>query len=184
MLKPESYILQIGHRPERDQRVTTHVGLSSRALGASGMYLAADDQKVADSIADVAHRFGGTYFCENNVKWKSCINNFKRNGGKVVHLTMYGLRLQDVISQIRTEEKILVVVGAEKVPGDMYELADYNVAVANQPHSEISALALFLDHLYEGAELELSFPDAELEVLPTAVGKTTVKHEEHHGDEA
>ena len=119
MLKPESYILRIGHRPERDQRVTTHVGLSSRALGASGMYLAADDQKVADSIADVAHRFGGTYFCENNVKWKSCINNFKRNGGKVVHLTMYGLRLQDVISQIRTEEKILVVVGAEKVPGDM-----------------------------------------------------------------
>ena len=160
MLKPESYILR------------------------SGMYLAADDQKVADSIADVAHRFGGTYFCENNVKWKSCINNFKRNGGKVVHLTMYGLRLQDVISQIRTEEKILVVVGAEKVPGDMYELADYNVAVANQPHSEISALALFLDHLYEGEELELSFPDAELEVLPTAVGKTTVKHEEHHGDEA
>ncbi|HJK21992.1 MAG TPA: tRNA (cytidine(56)-2'-O)-methyltransferase, partial [Methanocorpusculum sp.] len=55
MLKPESYILRIGHRPERDQRVTTHVGLSSRALGASGMYLAADDQKVADSIADVAH---------------------------------------------------------------------------------------------------------------------------------
>ena len=60
MLKPESYILRIGHRPERDQRVTTHVGLSSRALGASGMYLAADDQEVADSIADVAHRFGGT----------------------------------------------------------------------------------------------------------------------------
>lgn len=184
MLKPESYILRIGHRPERDQRVTTHVGLSSRALGASGMYLAADDQKVADSIADVAHRFGGNYFCENNVKWKSCINTFKRNGGKVVHLTMYGLRLQDVIPKIRTEEKILVVVGAEKVPGDMYELADYNVAVANQPHSEISALALFLDHLYEGAELELAFPDAELEVLPTAIGKTTIKHEEHHGGEA
>lgn len=177
-LKPESYILRIGHRPERDQRVTTHVGLSGRALGASGMYLASDDRKVAESISDVAERFGGTYFCENNVKWKSCINNFKREGGKVVHLTMYGLKLQEIIPEIRTEEKVLVVVGAEKVPGDIYDLADYNVAVANQPHSEISALALFLDHLYEGKELELDFPGAEIEVLPTAVGKTTIKHED------
>ena len=155
MLKPESYILRIGHRPERDQRVTTHVGLSSRALGASGMYLAADDQKVADSIADVAHRFGGTYFCENNVKWKSCINNFKRNGGKVVHLTMYGLRLQDVISKIREEEKFWVVVGREKWPGNMYDFAITNVAVATKPPSEILALPLFLDHLYEGKDLDL-----------------------------
>jgi tRNA (cytidine56-2'-O)-methyltransferase len=148
------------------------------------MYLAADDQKVVDSIVDVVHRFGGTYFCKNNVKWKSCINNFKRDGGKVVHLTMYGLRLQDVISEIRTEKKILVVVGAEKVPGGVYGLANYNVAIANQPHSEISALALFLDHLYEGEELELVFPDAELGVLPTAIGKTIVKHDEYSGDGA
>lgn len=179
-LTPKSYILRIGHRPERDQRVTTHVGLSTRALGASGMYLAADDAKVADSIADVAKRFGGDYFCENDVKWKSCINRFKKEGGKVVHLTMYGLRLQDVIADIRQEEKVLVVVGAEKVPGDLYELADYNVAVANQPHSEISAVALFLDHLYEGRELELSFDNPELEVIPTKVGKHTIKHEQEH----
>ncbi len=179
-LKPESYILRIGHRPERDQRVTTHVGLSSRALGASGMYLAADDAKVAGSITDVATRFGGTFFCENNVKWKSCITQFKKSGGKVVHLTMYGLRLQDVIADIRKEEKVMIVVGAEKVPGDLYELADYNVAVANQPHSEISALALCLDNLYEGKELDMAFPDAELEVLPTKIGKTTIKHEHEH----
>ncbi|MCG7848715.1 MAG: tRNA (cytidine(56)-2'-O)-methyltransferase, partial [ANME-2 cluster archaeon] len=29
-------VLRLGHRPERDQRVTTHVGLTARALGASG----------------------------------------------------------------------------------------------------------------------------------------------------
>jgi len=178
-LKPVSYVLRIGHRPERDPRVTTHVGLSSRALGASGMYLAADDAKVADSITDVAARFGGDYFCENNVKWKSFIKKFKNDGGKVVHLTMYGLRLQDVIADIRKEDKILVVVGSEKVPGEMYEMADYNVAVANQPHSEISALALFLDHLYEGKELDLTFDHPEIEVVPTKVGKTTLKHDSH-----
>ena len=39
----EVFILRVGHRPERDQRVTTHVGLTARALGAKGMYLAAAD---------------------------------------------------------------------------------------------------------------------------------------------
>ncbi|HJJ46724.1 MAG TPA: tRNA (cytidine(56)-2'-O)-methyltransferase [Methanocorpusculum sp.] len=176
-LKPVSYVLRIGHRPERDQRVTTHVGLSSRALGASGMYLAVDDAKVSASITDVANRFGGNYFCENDVKWKSFVYRFKKDGGKVVHLTMYGLRLQDAVADIRKESKILVVVGAEKVPGEMYEMADYNVAVTNQPHSEISALSLFLDYLYEGKELELSFDHPEIEIIPTKVGKTTVKHD-------
>ncbi|MDD1710623.1 MAG: tRNA (cytidine(56)-2'-O)-methyltransferase, partial [Methanoregulaceae archaeon] len=42
-------ILRIGHRPERDQRVTTHVGLTARALGAQGMYLAASDKGVVQS---------------------------------------------------------------------------------------------------------------------------------------
>ena len=177
MLKPTSYVLRIGHRPERDQRVTTHVGLSSRALGASGMYLVADDQKVADSINDVSNRFGGTYFCENNVKLKPCINNFKKSGSKVVHLTMYGLKLQDIIHEIKKEDRILIIVGAEKVPGDIYELSDYNVAVANQPHSEISALALFLDHLYDGTELDLEFPNAKIEVVPTPIGKRTITHD-------
>jgi tRNA (cytidine56-2'-O)-methyltransferase len=41
MQASEVIILRIGHRPERDQRVTTHVGLTARALGAKGMYLAA-----------------------------------------------------------------------------------------------------------------------------------------------
>ncbi|TFG70124.1 MAG: tRNA (cytidine(56)-2'-O)-methyltransferase, partial [Methanomassiliicoccus sp.] len=27
-------VLRLGHRPERDQRVTTHVALTARALGA------------------------------------------------------------------------------------------------------------------------------------------------------
>jgi len=34
-------------------------------------------------------------------------------------------------------------VRAEKVPAEMYDLADWNVAVDNQPHSEVAALASF-----------------------------------------
>jgi len=166
-------ILRIGHRPERDQRVTTHVGLTGRALGARGMYLAASDKGVVQSIADVTERWGGEYFCEDNVKWRSCIKEWKAEGGIVVHLTMYGLNLPDVIGEIRPNGKILVIVGAEKVPGEIYGLADYNVAVTGQPHSEISSLALFLDHLFAGTELRNEFPGAHIRIIPSKAGKQT-----------
>jgi len=173
MQKKEVAILRIGHRPERDQRVTTHVALTGRALGASGMYLTANDKGIVQSVLDVAERWGGKFFCEDNVKWRSCIKDWKEHGGKVVHLTMYGINLPDVIQEIRPHEKILVVVGAEKVPGEMYGLADYNVAVTGQPHSEISSLALFLDHLYEGTEFTQQFPDAQIRIIPSKAGKQT-----------
>ncbi len=167
-------ILRIGHRPERDQRVTTHVGLTARALGAQGMYLAASDKGVVQSIRDVADRWGGTFFCEDNVKWRSCIRDWKAQGGIVVHLTMYGLNLPDVIDEVKSgKEKILVIVGAEKVPGEIYGLADYNVAVTAQPHSEISSLALFLDHLFSGKEFGIEFPSARIRIIPSKAGKQT-----------
>jgi len=171
----ETYILRIGHRHDRDQRVTTHVGLTGRALGAKGMYLAADDPGVVESIRSVARRFGGDYHIEDGVHWRQCIREFKESGGIVVHLTMYGLRIQDVIREIRTAPKVLVIVGAEKVPGEIYGLADYNVGVTNQPHSEIAGLAVFLDQLYEGRELECEFPDADIRVIPCERGKNTVE---------
>jgi tRNA (cytidine56-2'-O)-methyltransferase len=173
MTDHEVAILRIGHRPERDQRVTTHVGLTARALGARGMYLAAADKDVKESIRDVADRWGGEFFCEDNVKWRSCIKEWKAGGGTVVHLTMYGLNLPDVIDEIRPHGKILVVVGAEKVPGEIYGLADYNVAVTGQPHSEISSLALFLDHLAQGKNLALDFPGAKIRIVPSKAGKQT-----------
>jgi len=173
MTTQEVAILRIGHRPERDQRVTTHVGLTARALGAQGMYLAAADKGVVQSIADVVERWGGRFFCEDNVKWRSCIRDWKAGGGVVVHLTMYGLNLPDVIEQVRPYNKILVIVGAEKVPGDIYGLADYNIAVTAQPHSEISSLAIFLDNFFMGTEFAGEFPGAHIRIIPTRVGKQT-----------
>lgn len=173
MTEKEIVILRIGHRPERDQRVTTHVALTGRALGASGMYLAASDKGVVQSVQDVAGRWGGKFFCEDNVKWRTCIKEWKASGGKVIHLTMYGINLPDAIGEIRACDRILVVVGAEKVPGEMYGLADFNVAVTGQPHSEISSLALFLDHLAEGKEFSREFPGAKIRIVPSKAGKQT-----------
>ncbi len=173
MTEKEVAILRIGHRPERDQRVTTHVALTGRALGASGMFLATSDKDIVKSVLDVADRWGGPFFCEDNVSWRTCIKGWKAAGGKVVHLTMYGINLPAIIGEIRPCEKILVVVGAEKVPGEMYGLADYNVAVTGQPHSEIASLALFLDRLYEGTEFAREFPGAKIRIVPSRVGKQT-----------
>jgi tRNA (cytidine56-2'-O)-methyltransferase len=166
-------ILRLGHRPFRDKRVTTHVGLAARAFGADGMYLAAEDPGLTGSIRDVVARWGGEFFVRDGVSWKACVRAWKEQGGTVIHLTMYGLPLTEVIGEIRGKEKLLIVIGAEKVPGEIYGLADYNVSVTSQPHSEVSGTAVFLDHLFEGTELNRSYPHAELRIYPSRDGKRT-----------
>ena len=44
---------------------------------------------------------------------------------------------------------VMLLVGSQKVPGEFYseEVSDFNVGVGNQPHSECSALAIFLGPL-------------------------------------
>ena len=172
----ELIVLRLGHRPERDKRITTHVGLVGRALGAKGMLLASDDKGIERSIKEVTKRWGGDFFVQTGVKWREELKKWKQEGGKVCHLTMYGESILDVIAEIREEAKnekarIMVVVGAEKVPYDVFDAADWNVAVSNQPHSEIAALALFLDYLQQGEELNAKFEHAELEIVPRRKGK-------------
>ncbi|MCW3134210.1 MAG: tRNA (cytidine(56)-2'-O)-methyltransferase [Methanophagales archaeon] len=169
-------VLRLGHRPERDKRITTHVGLVARALGARGMILASEDKGVERSIKEVTKRWGGDFFVQIDTKWREELKEWKREGGRVCHLTMYGENILDVIDEIRKETKkeearIMVVIGAEKVPYDVFEVADWNIAVSNQPHSEIAALALFLDYLQQGKELKTKFEHAQMEIVPKRKGK-------------
>lgn len=166
-------VLRLGHRPERDKRITTHVGLVARAFGAEEMLLAGRDAHVEESLADVAKRWGGGPALRADVSWREEVLRWKGSGGKVVHLTMYGSNLPFVIDEIRRHEEILVVVGAEKVPAEIYELADWNVAVGNQPHSEVAALAVFLDRLFEGRELFKEFCGG-MKVVPSPRGKQVI----------
>ncbi|MEM2794952.1 MAG: hypothetical protein QXY49_03760, partial [Thermofilaceae archaeon] len=82
----------------------------------------------------------------------------------------------NVLEQIKAYGKdILVVVGAEKVPADVYKLADFNVAIGNQPHSEVAALAVFLDRLYGGKELLKKFKGGRLVIIPSLRGKKVIE---------
>ncbi|MDD1720835.1 MAG: tRNA (cytidine(56)-2'-O)-methyltransferase [Euryarchaeota archaeon] len=152
----EIVVLRLGHRIDRDKRTTTHVGLCARALGAQGMLLVGSDDSVVAAIRDVVERWGGDFWIKNRVNWKQEIFKWKEKGGKVLHLTMYGANLPSVIDTIDAD-KLMVAVGAEKVPPELYTLADYNVAITHQPHSEIAALSIFLDRLQEGRELSTDF---------------------------
>ncbi|MHC1631474.1 MAG: tRNA (cytidine(56)-2'-O)-methyltransferase [Methanotrichaceae archaeon] len=163
-------VLRLGHRPERDKRITTHVGLVARAFGADEMLLAGQDEKVVQSLRDVVDRWGGDFQIKSEVIWKKEVRRWKESKGTVVHLTMYGSSLSDVIEDIRQDENIMVVVGAEKVPAEMYQLADWNVGIGDQPHSEVAALAIFLDRLQEGQELDKKF-EGKIQISPSERSK-------------
>jgi tRNA (cytidine56-2'-O)-methyltransferase len=193
----EVVVLRYGHRPGRDDRMTTHVGLTARALGADRVIFPDNAGQSAETVRDITDRFGGPFAVELRGDQKAIVRDWE---GVVVHLTMYGERVQEVEAEVRaavglpdeagaagsgenaatagdapaTPRDLLVVVGGEKVPWALYERADFNVGVTNQPHSEVAGLAVFLDRLFEGAELEREWVDADREVIPEPTGKTVV----------
>lgn len=169
-------LLRLGHRPERDKRITTHVGLTARLLGAEGMLLASDDPGIVQTLEDVVQRWGGDFYVKNNVNFKQEIKEWKAAGGKVCHLSMYGVNLPQVTSELKKCEKLMFVVGAEKVPPEVYQYADWNVAVGSQPHSEVAAVAITMDRIAESEPLEKEFPGAELKIVPTERGKQVIEN--------
>ena len=168
--EPAVVVCRLGHRPGRDDRMTTHVGLTARALGADRVVLPTDASGCADTVRDITDRFGGPF----EVEVGSPISVVRDWEGPVAHLTMYGEPVQEVVGDVqesRETEPLLVVVGAEKVPFEVYDSADWNVGVTNQPHSEVAGLAVFLDRLFEGRELDREWADADRVVVPQETGK-------------
>jgi tRNA (cytidine56-2'-O)-methyltransferase len=172
-------VLRLSHRIERDKRLTTHVALASRALGADGIIISGErDEGVLKSITDVSKRWGGDFKVEYRKEWKNVLREYKKKGFELIHLTMYGLPYQDKISKIRKSKKNkLVIVGSEKVNPEVYQSADYNLSVTQQPHSEVAALALFMHDFFKGKELNKNFKKPKIKVIPQAIGKKTIKND-------
>ena len=164
-------VIRIGQRLVRDDRVTTHVALVSRAFGAEKIFMTEVNPEIKDTLEKINKTWGGNFIVEFIDKWKPIVKKKKDENFKIIHLTMYGESINTVQKQLQKEENLLVVVGAEKVPREIYELADFNVGVGNQPHSEISALAILLDRIQKGEQFKKSFPNAERKIMPTKNGK-------------
>jgi tRNA (cytidine56-2'-O)-methyltransferase len=164
---PRVSVLRVGHRAGRDPRLTTHVALTARALGAERLYLHPPDEELALRVGRVGEQWGGAFEVEGVTDWKALIRRFD---GAVVHLTMYGRPIEDVAPKLRSRRSVLLVVGGAKVPSALYQLATHNIAVGHQPHSEVAALAVALTQL-RGIPRPGPWPGARHAIVPQAHGK-------------
>jgi len=173
-------VLRWGHR-DRDKRLTSHVAITARALGASSFVLAdIRDKKVKETVEKITETWGGNFHFEMGKPWKQTVKEWRAKNGVTVHLTAYGENIQtsDVMERIKMMGKdVLVIVGSQKVPAAFFseEVSDFNVAVGNQPHSECSSLAVFLDRFFEGQELSKDFVlNAKMKIVPQVRGKKVI----------
>ena len=167
----EIAVLRLGHRIQRDKRITTHVALVARAFGAQRIFISTKDEKIESSIKKICEKFGGSFEIQTGVKYNHLIKNWS---GTVVHLTMYGDRFDTAIKKINKKKDVLVIVGAEKIPPEIYQMADFNISVGNQPHSEVAALALFLDSFTNRVWLEKKF-NGKIQILPSQHNKQVIE---------
>jgi tRNA (cytidine56-2'-O)-methyltransferase len=129
---------------------------------------------VEKSINDVSNRWGGKFEVKFVEEWKKELGELKRNGFKLVHLTMYGEQVEKAEKKIKELKRIAIIVGSQKVEREIYEISDFNVGVTQQPHSEIAALAVFLDRVQAGKELSKRFKDAKVRIKPSKRGKNII----------
>jgi len=177
--KPKIMVLKVGSRPFRDQRINTHCALVARAFMADGVVFGFEDNQLRDTVMKVVERFGGEFIIESRKDWRGFIDEWLKNGGEVIHLTCYGLRLPEIVEEIRCSPRNkLIIIGGPKVPSEVYQLATHNVSVTLQPHSEVAALAVFLDHLHQGREFRKAFSGGKYRIMPSARGKKVVKVQE------
>jgi len=165
-------VLRLGYRLVRDARTSTHLALVARAFGADGIWFTELESGVTESLMKVCKKWGGDFKVRQVDGWRGLLERWKSAGGIVVHLTMYGLPVDSVIESIRRRAAdLLLVVGSSKVPREVFRLSDYNVAIGHQPHSEVAALAVFLDRYLAGEGLKRQFADSSIRVIPSERGQ-------------
>jgi len=175
MAQQEIIIIRYGHRDVRDYRVTGHCALVSRAFGAKKIIICGTkEESVVNTIQGVNKTWGGNFKVEFTDSWKETVIKLKKENYCIIHLTMYGLPVQEAGEMLTEKKKIAIIIGSQKVEREVYEKADYNVAVTTQPHSEIAALAVFMDRIQKGRELEKDFKGGKCQIIPQERGKKVI----------
>lgn len=172
-------VLRLDHRLGRDTRITTHVCLTARAFGADKVILSGEhDKHIIESAQKVVENWGGDFQVEYQKSYRPVIKEHKEKGFEIIHLTMYGKHVEDVVPTIRDNNRDkLIIVGGSRVPTDVYEAADWNLSVTNQPHSEVAALAICLHYMMDGKELKTVYDDGKMQIVPNNEHKEVIKNE-------
>lgn len=169
----QTIILRYGHRQTRDQRATTHCCLVARAFGAQKIIIDGEqDKELKKTINKITKKWGGKFNTTFTNSWKKTIQKYKKHGFKIIHLTMYGLPIKKELQKIKKHKKIIIIIGSQKVEKQVYDTADYNISITNQPHSEIAALAVFL---HETIKTPSKFENAKIKIIPNKKTKHVQK---------
>ena len=160
----------------RDKRISTHLALVARAFCANEfVFSGEEDEKLINSVKKIVKNWGNEFEIGYEKNWRNFLKKKKDEGFEIIHLTMYGVPINEVIDEIRNSKKDkVIVVGGAKVPGEIYGIADYNVSITNQPHSEVAALAIFLHEFFKGKELFKEF-HGKFKIIPQRKGKKLVR---------
>lgn len=166
-------ILRLGHRIFRDQRITTHCALIARSLGAQKFFYTGEkDASLEESVRKIVQKWGGPFDIQHLESEKSLLKKFK---GIIIHLTVYGIPFEKKMRKIKKSKSLLIIVGGEKVPPEIYQRANYNLAVSSQPHSEVAALGIFLYEM-QGRKFKEKFKNSQVRVIPKERGKNVIKY--------
>ena len=161
-------VLRLGHRIARDKRISTHLGLTARQFGADEIiYTGEHDSGLLSSLDRIQEKWGKRLSARFAGSWKLVVSEYRKKGYIIVHLTMYGIPFENAVPELKSRN-MLVIVGGEKVPAGVYEEADYNLSIGSQPHSEVAALALFLDRMTDWKHINFN---GKLMVVPSEKGK-------------
>ena len=176
----EICVLRLGHRRERDKRITSHLGLTARAFGADKIILSGEeDNSPIETWNSVTSRFGGDFNCHYEPKPLKFLRKISNNkSSTIIHLTMYGEDMEETIPKIPIDNPLIIVVGGTKVPGEVFRLANYNISIGNQPHSEVAALGVFLESLIGQIDESKHFQGGEIQVVPSLDRKKVMSLEE------
>ena len=73
-LDMNTIVLRLGHRPQRDKRLSTHLILCARALGAQKViYSGEEDPRLEEGIWDIVERWGGDFEILYESNWRGVV---------------------------------------------------------------------------------------------------------------
>ncbi len=143
-----------------DYDTALDLSLASRAFGASSIVFTdpkIDYKKIKRYINKINKSMGGEFEVKFNANGRSLLR--EKRVYKTVYLTLGGKMLKDNIRVLRNYRNLILVVSSKDL-NYLKELSDFTISITKQPHSSVSAVAVFLHSFYEGRELSISFKNA------------------------
>lgn len=144
------------------------IALASRAFGASSViFTSRKNNKLVNYFKSVNRQWGGRFEIRFERDWERVLEEKKRY--EKIYLTKSGAPIGKMMYRIRTYKNILLIATLAENLKKLDGMIDYNVSVTTQPHSSVSAIAVFLHMFFSGRELAVRFNNARSKIVQEKV---------------